>query len=168
MDSKSDLRIKAKSIRRNLDLTKKSHDAVNQIRQLDEYKSAKHVMIYYPLKYELNLLSLLQDDKHFYLPKVQGNNILVCPYSDKLALSDFKTFEPCTNPINPKFLDLIIVPALMADTNNYRLGYGGGFYDRFLASYSNIKTVVAVVKELFVQNLPIESFDRPINTVIKV
>ena len=49
-----------------------------------------------------------------------------------MEISNFGIKEPCSEPVAPDILDLIIVPALMVDKNGYRLGYGGGFYDRFL------------------------------------
>lgn len=168
MDSKSNLRIKAKEIRKTLNIQLKSRQAAEKIRQSEKYKTAKHVLIYYPLKYEINLLNLLKDNKSFYLPKINNNEIQVCPYSDKLVLSKYNTSEPCTNPINPDILDLIIVPALMADKNHNRLGYGGGFYDRFLSNFPNINTILPIYKELFVDNLPTENFDMKISEIIIV
>ena len=56
----------------------------------------------------------------------------------------------------------------MADEKGYRLGYGGGFYDRFLAENPNIKTITVVFKELFVKNLPHEEFDIKIEEIILV
>jgi 5-formyltetrahydrofolate cyclo-ligase len=63
-------------------------------------------------------------------------------------------------------LDLALVPALMADAENFRLGYGGGFYDRFLAKNPHIKTIVVVAKELFVQSLPHDEFDISVDEVL--
>ncbi len=166
MDNKTSLRIRAKSIRKNLDITSLSNIAVQKIRDLTHYKTAKNVLIFYPLKYEMNVLDLLKDNKNFYLPKVFEDELLVCPFCDKLEKSDLNIYEPCSEPINPKIIDLIIVPALMVDKNNYRLGYGGGFYDRFLASNPQIVSVLPISKELIVENLPIEEFDIPIDYVI--
>ena len=66
MDSKIDLRIRAKSIRKNLDMQSISASAAAKIRQLDFYKSAENILIFYPMKNEINLLELLNDDKNFY------------------------------------------------------------------------------------------------------
>ena len=61
----------------------------------------------------------------------------------------------------------MIVPALMLDKNGYRLGYGGGFYDRFLEKYGkNFKTLCAVPKELFVEKLPLENHDVKIDIIM--
>lgn len=168
MDSKIDLRIKAKSIRKYLNISKISSLAVSKIRDVDIYKEAKNVLIFYPMRYEIDLLALLDDDKNFYLPKVSDKKLFICPFKkgDKLEKSCFNVNEPCTSPVDPNVLDLIIVPALMVDKNGYRLGYGGGFYDRFLGENSFIKTIVPIPKELFVEKLPVEIFDKKIDVVI--
>lgn len=169
MDSKIDLRIKAKSIRKTLDILKISSLAVSKIRDINVYKSAKNVLIFYPMRYEIDLLPLLDDDKNFYLPKVSGEKLFICPFKkgDKLEKSTcFNVNEPCTDPEDADILDLAVVPALMVDKNGFRLGYGGGFYDRFLSDNPLIKTITPIPKELFVEKLPSESFDKKIDYII--
>lgn len=166
MDSKSVLRAKAKDIRKTLDIANISKIIVSKIRNMDYYKSAKNVMIFYPMKYEINLLDLLNDDKSFYLPKVNNKELLVCPYSKDLQKSVLNILEPNTKPVNPEILDLIFVPALFVDKNGHRLGYGGGFYDRFLATYPNITTIAPIAKELVVENIPHDDWDIKIKQII--
>ena len=170
MDSKINLRIKAKSLRKNLDIYKISSLAVSKIRESDVYISAKNVLIFYPMRYEINLLDLLDDDKNFYLPKVYDKKLFICPFKkgDKLVKSCFNVNEPCSEPVDAKILDLIIVPALMVDKSGYRLGYGGGFYDRFLTNNPSIKTIVAIPKELYIEELPVENFDKKIDYIIVI
>lgn len=167
MNNKTDLRIWAKSIRKELDVEAKSLVLVDKIRNLDIYNSASNVMIFYPKRYEVDLTLLLDDSKKFYLPRVCDNQLEVCPYQKggELIVSDFKVCEPCSEPIKPSKLDLIIVPALAVDKFNYRLGYGGGFYDRFLAENS-IKTLLPIPQELVVEKLPTEICDIPVDIVI--
>ena len=167
MENKTDLRIWAKSIRKTLDIKQISEVIAEKISNLPKYQHAENIMIFYPLKYEINLLSLMNSNKKFYLPKVEGKNLLVCPYkkNDKLELSDFGTKEPCTESVSPKILDLVIVPALAADKNNFRLGYGGGFYDRFLAK-NNIYSITPVPFKLLLEELPTERQDIPIDLII--
>lgn len=169
MDNKADLRLKAKNIRKSLNISNVSGLIVDLVRKHPYYVTAKKVMIFYPTKYEINLLNLLEDKKEFYLPKVSGKDLLVCPYcSDvKLEKSCFNILEPCSAPIEPKELDLVIVPALMADVNGFRLGYGGGFYDRFLALYEgDFKTMVVVPKVLYVEELPIDEYDKSVDSIV--
>ena len=168
MEGKNDLRIKAKNLRKNLQMSIISENLVKLIKQNEVYKNSHNVMLFYPTKCEVDLLSLLQDDKNFYLPKVNGQNLNVCAYKpgDKLEKSSMGIYEPLSEPINSKFLDLVIVPALMADRHGYRLGYGGGYYDRFLSDNPEIKKIVAVPKELYVEELPHEKYDIKIDLVI--
>jgi len=168
MENKHDLRIKAKNIRKNLNMEKISQQILSAILNLDIFNLSEHIMLFYPLQYEVNLLNLLNvENKKFYLPRINGEDLECCPYKkhDLLKLSFFKTKEPISKSINPQILDLIFVPALMVDTFNYRLGYGKGFYDRFLQK-TNAYTIVPIAKELLVENLPIDSYDKPVNLVI--
>lgn len=108
--------------------------------------------------------------KNFYLPRVCGENLQICPFKkgDKLVTSSFNICEPCSNFINPRNLDLVVVPALMADKFGFRLGYGGGFYDRFLVENNTVKTILPIAKELIVEELPHEEFDIKIDEIIPV
>lgn len=169
MQDKKELRKKAKKIRMSLDIEKISEAIVQNIQNLKIYQKAVNVMIFYPIGHEVSLLGLLKDKKNFYLPKVQGRDLLVCPYQagDELTISEFKTEEPLSEPVDPNILDLIFVPALMVDNNLHRLGYGGGFYDIFLSkNCSDATKIVAIPSDLVVDKIPSESFDAKIDVVI--
>ncbi len=162
MQDKKELRKYAKKVRKSLDIPLISEKIVKKIQALDVYKRAKNVMIFYPLEFEIDLTPLFEDDKKFFLPKVTGDNLSVCPYTqeDKLVISAFNTLEPLTEAVSAQILDVIFVPALMADKFNNRLGYGGGFYDRFLAQCPpRTVKIVAVPSALIVDEIPFESFD---------
>lgn len=167
MENKTDLRIWAKSLRKTLPLDAISAKIVRKIRQNPEFQQAKNVLLYSPSKYEINLLALLEEDKKLFLPKVNGKELLICPFKkgDALEISSFNIKEPCSNPVDPCCLDLAIVPALAADKNCFRLGYGGGFYDRFLAQ-NKVKTITPAARQLLVEKLPVEKFDVPVDFVI--
>jgi 5-formyltetrahydrofolate cyclo-ligase len=169
LSNKQDLRIKAKNIRNSLLIDKISNDIIKNILNLEFYQKAKNIMIFYPLLQEINLLPLLDSDKFFFLPKVEEENLLVCPYKkgDELKISAFNTKEPSTTPVNPDILDIIFVPALMIDKNLNRLGYGGGFYDRFLdKNAKNAKKIAAIPNKLFIEEIPCENFDIKMDIVV--
>ena len=168
MTDKIELRKKAKNIRKNLDMKKISADLCNLVRQNKIYIDAKNVMLFYPTEFEVDLRELFDDNKNFYLPRIDNENLLVCPYCKELKKSSFGICEPCSNPVSPDILDLVIVPALMCDENGYRLGYGGGFYDRFIKKYGkNFKTICPISKELFTRNLPHDEFDQKVDEIIR-
>ncbi|MBR2430743.1 5-formyltetrahydrofolate cyclo-ligase [bacterium] len=154
--------------RKNINIEELSCFFVKKIQEIQEYKIAKNIMIFYPLKYEINLLELLKDkNKNFYLPKIENKTLLCCPYKlgDKLCKSCVKTLEPITNSKPKEIIDLVIVPALAVDKSHYRLGYGGGFYDRFLADLNTYK-IVCIPKEFYLENVFPEPHDIKINKII--
>ena len=166
--TKQQLRNWVKEERKKLNIETLSQTLVSKLQSTEEYKQAKNIMIYYPLKYEVNLLSLLKDKtKKFYLPKINGNNLLCCPFDEKKELCEscFKTKEPLTQSINKTILDLVIVPALAVDKKNFRLGYGGGFYDRFLKNLDVCK-IVCISERYVVENIYPEKHDIIINKII--
>lgn len=171
MEEKKKLRIKAKNIRSNLAMDKISKKLSELIKQNDLYKNAKNVMIFYPKEQEVDLRILLNDNKNFYLPRVNGDNLEICPYNigDKLEQSDLGIMEPISASININIIDLIILPALMADKEGYRLGYGGGYYDRLLKKINkNCKTITPLPTELITDKLPHESHDINTDVIIDV
>lgn len=167
---KTDFRIKAKNIRKRLVISNISEKIVELIRKHPTYIAAKSVMLFYPKKDEIDLRSLLTDDKEFYLPRVEGDTLAVCPYKigDPLIASKFHVSEPMTAPIEPSKLDLMIVPALSVDKDCFRLGYGKGYYDRLLQSLmnSNVKTICPIPQELMFETLPRDKFDVAVDYVI--
>ncbi|RAI15249.1 MAG: 5-formyltetrahydrofolate cyclo-ligase [Candidatus Melainabacteria bacterium] len=164
---KSDLRKKIKSLRAEIDSVQKSHQIVRNIKSMSEYKNAKNVMIFYPMKHEVDLRELLSDNKNFFLPKTCNEEILICPYKngDILKKSSFNVLEPITDPVEVQILDMIFVPALAVDKNFYRLGYGKGFYDRFLKSSSAIK-ITPIFNELILDKIPTQPHDERIDFII--
>ena len=126
--SKIELRKWAKDTRKELDIESLSRLFIEEIKKNDIFKNSQNIMLFYPLKYEINLLDLISNEKKFFLPRTNRLNIDVCPYrkGDKLDIGGFGVKEPLTHPVSAKILDLIIVPALVVDKQNYRLGYGKG------------------------------------------
>lgn len=165
---KRELRRWAKCEREKLDIESLSKVLVKKLQVMEEYQQAKNVMIFYPLKYEVNLLSLLNDKtKSFYLPKIEGESLLCCPFNKKTELCEscFKTKEPISEAVNKEILDLVIVPALAVDKNNYRLGYGGGFYDRFLKDLECIK-LTCISKTMVIESVFPSEHDIPVEIII--
>lgn len=149
MNDKNSLRKYAKEIRKTLDVEQKSSLIVSNIRSLQEYVESKKVMIFYPLVNEIDLLDLLTDDKEFYLPRMSDEQLECCPYNknDILEVSEFSVKEPLSESVDKNLMDIIFVPALCVDNNCMRLGYGKGFYDRFLSDYKGL-TIVPIPEEL--------------------
>jgi 5-formyltetrahydrofolate cyclo-ligase len=169
MVTKEKLREVAKQIRESLDVDSISEKIVEALRYTEIYQTAENIMLFYPLPKEINLLPLLKDNKNFFLPKIKGDKLVACPYKigDELTVSKFKTKEPVTKPINPEILDIVLVPALMVDSSFHRLGYGRGFYDKFLSkSVPNAIKIVPIPSALTIDEMPVESFDVQVDVVL--
>ena len=166
MENKTKLRIKIKEIRKTLDIQSKSRIISEKIRSDNIFKNSQNIMLFYPTKYEVNLLNLICAQKTFYFPKVHGNDLLVCPNCQEFTKSKLGIYEPTSEAVNPNILDLIIVPALAVDSEHYRLGYGGGYYDRFLGRHTGTKTLTPIFKEFIIDKLPKYNSDIKIDYII--
>ncbi|MBQ6516309.1 5-formyltetrahydrofolate cyclo-ligase [bacterium] len=169
MENKIIIRRKVKDLRKNMDIPNISSQIIENIISLDLYKRAKNIMLFYPLKYEINLLKLMEQspDKSFYLPRMKENNLECCSYNptDELVCSKYQIFEPKTVACDKNDIDIVFVPALCADKNFNRLGYGGGFYDRFLSDYKNIK-ICPCINEFLFDEIPSEEYDIKMDLIV--
>lgn len=87
---------------------------------------------------------------------------------DQLEKVYFGLLEPKiteTNAVNAKEIDLVIVPGICFDTSGYRIGYGGGFYDRFLMNFKK-ETISLAFSCQIVDKIPKEAHDLPVDKII--
>ena len=129
-------------------------------------------MLFYPFGSELNILKTMEynKDKNFYLPKCIGKELVAVPYKtgDRLILNKYNIKEPDTKPISDiAILDIIVAPALCADLNFNRLGYGGGYYDRFFANHNlRAKKVVIVPDDMLIEAIPTDKYDKKCDIIV--
>lgn len=101
------------------------------------------LFVYWPLALEVNLMpfyfDFLSKGGHLFFPRIEGNQIFFRRVDDldaSFELGPFSLKEPTLScPISLEKKYPIIVPGLSFNQSNYRLGYGKGFYDRFLEHY---------------------------------
>lgn len=167
---KYDLRVKCKAIRKTLDTQTVSSRICNLIKNWSIFKNAQNVMLFYPVGTEVSLLDLLQEKgKNFYFPQVAGNQLYALQYTtmNNFQKGEFNIPEPSGKSIiDCSFIELVLVPALAADTTGNRLGYGKGYYDRFLNSYPGIISAVPVCSKLLFNSIPTDKHDVRVNYII--
>ena len=136
----------------------------------DMYKKAKNILCYYSTGSEVSTIDFFLDKtKNWYLPRIQGENLLVCPMQvGKLIENKYKILEPETIPVDDlEIIDLVIIPALCADRNGYRIGYGKGYYDRFLRRLpSSCCKIILTYSDLFYESVCPDEFDEKSDYVI--
>ncbi len=133
------------------------------------------VTVSLPLEVDTSQLiaTLWEQGKSVYLARVNANarlEFVRYRYNSRLRPTKMGVLEVVDKAAEIKNdLDLIIVPGLAYDLQqHYRLGFGGGYYDRFLAVHPGIKTVSLVNQVMAFQKStwPVESFDIPVQTLI--
>lgn len=140
------------------------------------FKTAKNVFCYVSAGSEpdtnLILQQILKRNKRLLVPKCldkKGNMVAVEIKSlNELTIGSFGIKEPTKGQIvETTEIDLCIVPGLSFDKEGYRLGYGGGYYDRFLHD-TNIYSIGICFKECKSETLPREENDIAVNEVIYI
>ncbi len=173
MKSKNELRKIARDTRKKLDIKSISLKIQDNLMNLPEYKSSENIFCYCSFQDEIQTTQLLEkNNKKWYIPRISGHELLVCEYCGKnLIKNDFGILEPDLSYVKTidenKRIDMIILPALMSDRQGYRLGYGKGFYDRYIANLSYSPYLVTLLPEaLLVDNLPIEKHDCKCHIIV--
>ena len=169
---KQKLRKKFLELRLKLDeKTKKQKDKkiLKNLISLDEFKKAKNVMIYYPFKNEVDVLELIKicDNKNFFFPVVNFKKkvLEVRKYSGKFVKNKLGIFEPTGKSLKTVKLDFIIVPGIVFDEKCYRIGFGRGYYDKFLKNV-NCFTCGVCYDFQIVKSLPAEKNDVKLDCVV--
>lgn len=168
MYSKYEQRIIQKEKRKSLNMEKQSKEIINNLFTLQEFHQAKNIFTYIALKNEVSTNSILElIDKNIFVPKIHGQEIIMTKYTPlSLIKNKYGILEPeKITPTIPGEKDIIIIPALAVDKSFTRLGYGGGYYDRYLRDKKGIK-IVLIPECLFLAELPVDEFDVCCDIVI--
>lgn len=170
--SKDDIRKKILKIRENYKPDKNEIDKIkDKLLDLIYRNNLKSILLYYPHKNEIDTIpiieELLKSGKTVLLPKVEKDKILPILISDisKLNTGFAGIKEPEGEEFPKEKIDIVVVPAIAYDRRGYRLGYGKGFYDRFLQNFKNLKLGLAYDFQLL-EELPFEEHDIPVDIII--
>ncbi len=137
------------------------------------FQSAETILTYLPMKAEVDLRPLLEQfpAKRWLLPRIlpeENHRMDFHPYDPaRLVIHKFGMAEPAADlPIVPaEVVELVLVPGLAYDRLGWRLGYGGGYYDRFLSRFSGISVGVAY-QALLLESIPHSGYDVPVGWVV--
>lgn len=141
--------------------------------QSELYRQAKTIYGYLPYNQEVRTVPMLQqalkDGKKVAVPKVYGEEMKFI-YMDDLSKVE-KGYAGIPEPIadEPVANDktaLVLMPGLAFDKEGHRIGYGGGFYDKFLASEPEHPTLALCYDFQMQQHLETEEFDIPVDCVL--
>lgn len=117
----------------------------NKLQELIGVQNARTIMGFSSFGNEVQLMPWLESmahEKQILLPRVEKDGLMVAvPFTgwDNVQRGPFGIKEPIGEPFDMKKIDVVIVPGLVYDYKGYRLGYGKGYYDRFLKELQELR-----------------------------
>jgi len=160
------------------DRSAKSAEIVKKIKSMPSYQQARTVMLYLDFRGEVETTALVEDTlaagKRVVVP-VCNPDKTITPTELKdlrldLTIGTWGIREPMPDrcqPVDPLEIDLVLVPGVAFDSKGNRLGYGAGYYDRFVLRLRPNVPLVALAFELqILPELQPDPHDRPMNMVV--
>jgi 5-formyltetrahydrofolate cyclo-ligase len=142
------------------------------------FARASRVMLYMPMRSEVDVISVALEafrlGKSVCVPRVDGsrktmNAVEITSFDDESMDSDSLGVRApkVGQEIPHEEIDLVIVPGVAFDMHGFRLGRGGGFYDRYLARFSRNTATIGVCFDIqFVEEIPTEPTDIAVHAVV--
>jgi 5-formyltetrahydrofolate cyclo-ligase len=179
--NKAELRKKMIFIRDSLSIEErktKSHAIKSHLTKLKAYQDAEVVFVYVSFRSEVDTRCFIKEAKKngkriavpISIPK--GKVLQPCEISglDELVPGTWGILEPIKEncrPVDSKEIDIAVVPGLAFDNCFHRLGYGAGYYDRFLPSLRKNAIKIGLGYDFqLLDRLPVEEFDVPLSGII--
>ena len=168
---KKELRKEIIYLRDNLeDRYNKSMIIKNKIMNLDIYKNSKVIALYSSMKSEVDTKELIKESlelgKRVLLPRILNKNKMIfieINNDTNYERNTFGVLEPIG--IEEKIIDLMIIPGVAFDKANNRLGYGRGYYDKYLKDKDLYKIGICFHEQL-VDNIEVDEHDIKMDLII--
>jgi 5-formyltetrahydrofolate cyclo-ligase len=141
------------------------------LRKIFAFKNAQKIGLYYPIGSEVFTQDIIQEllsqSKEVFLPKVVEKNIEFRKIKDfsSLESGNFDIMEPKEDCEVDNYLDIIVVPTVGISPAGVRLGYGHGFYDKFLEKKDAV-TISLTLEKQIIKNIPKSEQDISIDWII--
>jgi len=155
------------------EIRRRSASLTWQFQHTAQYRDAKTLYAYLPYNQEVRteelILQALEDGKRVAVPKVYCDEMRFIYINDFEDLDEGYAgiFEPIADePVADDPTALVLMPGVAFTEDGKRMGYGGGFYDRFLQSEPEHPTVALCYDFQIMEELPTEEFDVPVDLVI--
>lgn len=169
---KDELRIKYKKIRDEIE-DKEIKDKIifEKVIKNSKVLEAKTILIYVSKDSEVDTFNLIEyflKYKNVAVPKTHNNEIefYYIKSLDELELGSFNVLEPTPNNLVTDFTDSVsITPGIAFSKDNYRIGYGKGYYDRFY-SKNKVFSIGLCYKECLTNNIYPNEYDQKLDEVI--
>ncbi len=155
------------------DILRRSEILAEKFARSNAYRAAKTIYGYLPYNQEVRTVPMLrralEEGKRVAVPKVYGDDMKFIYLDDlsQVAKGYAGIPEPVADgPVAQDETALVLMPGLAFDRAGHRIGYGGGFYDKFLAREPHHPTVALCYDFQVMDRLETEEFDIPVDLVI--
>ena len=178
MDNKKIIRKKIMKLRSSLtqlDVMRCSRAVIDRVFESEEYKNATAIYIYFETEKEISTHAIMKrawkDGKRVAVPLCIGEDMEFI-YIDSLdsVMPGFKgIYEPFEGEVADDSEVLMIMPGIAYDRSFNRIGYGGGFYDRYLAGHTDVKfTLMALCYDFQIvdEDISVFSHDVPVDIIV--
>jgi 5-formyltetrahydrofolate cyclo-ligase len=170
------LLLKLNKDNRQTDFSDEDSIILDKLKESELFKNAQTILLYYPLKNEVNVLPLidfcLSNNKKVALPRTFREKIEFYSIDNKWENSLQKGLYNTNEPINGQIIDnfsnrdMIVVPSLALGKDKSRLGHGKGYYDKFLKDNNHLIKIGLCRKHLLFDKLPTETYDVFLDGII--
>jgi 5-formyltetrahydrofolate cyclo-ligase len=152
------------------DRREQSAAILEQLEQMQCFREAKTILIYYPVQNEVDVLPLVKrykKEKTILFPVSHRHGMTVHPYAgnEHMHRGKFGIPEP-TTPAYTGQIDLVIVPAVAFDEKGRRLGRGGGYYDRFIKKQTHATLIGVGYDFQLIEQVPSSRHDQRVHRII--
>lgn len=157
----------------------KSSDISSLLFSTEQYKNSKYIMCYIDFRNEVRteeiIKSALNEGKNIIIPisVVETKQLILSQlmdYDKELEAGTYGILEPkkeFIREVYPELIDLVLMPGVAFDRRGYRIGYGGGYYDRFLTKIDDPVPKIALAFELqMVPHVREGRYDLPVDYII--
>ena len=155
------------------EIVSRSDSLAQQFYASEAYKNAKTIYGYMPYNQEVRTIPMmeqaLKDGKRVAIPKCYGDTMKFIFIDDlsKVEKGYANIPEPIADePVADDTTALVLMPGLAFDPQGHRCGYGGGFYDKFLAAEPNHPTLALCYEFQMLPHLETEAHDIPVDYVL--
>ena len=141
------------------------------LKKISLYTNSQNIACYFPIGSEVNtrnvMLNILEQGKNLLLPKVVNDNLefYIVPNLEKLEKGSFEIMEPKDSCKKAEKINCVLIPTVGVSKTGIRLGYGKGYYDRFLSSTDAVKISLTYSKQI-VKSIPNDSHDIKIDWIV--
>ncbi len=161
------------TIRENLseaEVAARSAAVCERLAEMPVVTEAHTILAYMAFRNEVDLRPLfdLLPDTRWVLPRIEGQRMTLHPYEpDRLVRHPYGMLEPRADApsVEPDEIDVVLVPGVSFDARGGRLGFGGGFYDRFLV-HTEATRIGVCYDCCLAEELPCAEHDKRMNWVV--